>query len=267
MPSNPSLPPTLSEAACHVLQTASPGEKVRLTRLYAEAWTSGELSEIGNQSPPDRPARPNRPELKHPNDMPRRKMGGIAGKRAFIHSIAHIELNAIDLSWDIVCRFTGEQLPLEFYSDWVTVALDEADHFDLLENRLRELDASYGDLPAHDGLWEAATNTKQDLLDRLAIVPLILEARGLDTAPVAVERLEQSRDYASAAILRKIGEEEIPHVAAGVRWFEYLCGKRRLPPVPTFKEIAREKYAGRLKPPFNVKARSKAGMAEAYYQP
>lgn len=260
------LPDTLCQAACLVLSEPTPEQKVALTRFYVTAWRSGEIADIGDQMPPDRPARPARPELKHANDMPRRGKGGLAGKRAFIHAIAHIELNAIDLAWDIVCRFTHEKMPRAFYDDWVEVASDEAEHFGLLAGRLKDLDAAYGDLAAHDGLWEAAITTKDDLLERLAIVPLILEARGLDTTPKAVARLEQARDFESAEIIKKIGEEEIPHVAAGVRWFEYLCDRRNLLPVPTFHQIAATRYGGRLKPPFNVAARSQAGMDIAYYK-
>lgn len=265
MAPNSTTPDHLCRAAYQILNEAVPERKVTLTRHYAKAWRQGDISEVGDQMPPDRPSRPDRPELKHPNDMPKRGKSGPAGKRAFIHAIAHIELNAIDLAWDIVCRFTNEEMPRAFYDDWVGVALDEAEHFVLLANRLKGLDAKYGDLPAHDGLWEAALTTKDDLLERLAIVPLILEARGLDTTPKAIERLEQARDFESATIIKKIGEEEIPHVAAGIRWFEFLCKRRNIRPVPTFHQIAAQRYAGRIKPPFNTAARDKAGMDEAYY--
>lgn len=260
-------PQTLSEAACRVLHEASPASKVVLTRQFASAWLNGDITDIGNQAPPIRPERPSRPELKHPHDLPRRGKGKLAGKCAFLHAIAHIELNAIDLAWDIVCRFVDEDMPRSFYDDWVGVALDEAEHFDLLEKCLQALDSGYGALAAHDGLWEAAITTKDDLLERLAIVPMILEARGLDTTPVAVQRLQQAQDFETASVLQKIGDEEMPHVAAGVRWFEFLCERRDLDPVPTFHAIAAARYAGRLKPPFNVAARDQAGMAQAYYQP
>ncbi len=267
MTTNPSLPATLCHAATQVLKEPSPAVKVELTRRFSTAWNDGMISAIGDQKPPDRPARPEKPELKHPNDMPRRGKGGVAGKRAFIHAIAHIELNAIDLAWDIVCRFTHLEMPRAFYDDWVSVARDEAEHFDLLSMRLAALESHYGAMAAHDGLWEAATTTKDDLLERLAIVPMILEARGLDTTPVAVQRLKQARDFETATLLQKIGDEELPHVAAGVRWFEYLCKQRSLDPIPTFRAIAANRYAGRIKPPFNIVAREQAGMVEAYYQP
>ncbi len=184
---------------------------------------------------------------------------------AFIHAIAHIELNAIDLAWDIIARFTNEALPKLFYDDWVQVALDEAEHFNLLSERLSELGGAYGDLPAHNGLWEAAVTTNDDLLARLAIVPMTLEARGLDTTPGAVSKLRQAGDAQSADILQRIGSEEIPHVRAGVRWFETLCEGRGIDPVTSYHEFIRTRFQGSLKPPFNEEARAQAGMTIEYY--
>jgi len=184
--------------------------------------------------------------------MPKRKPGGAAGRIAVIHAIAHIELNAIDLAWDIVARFTGEDMPRGFYGDWVQVAVDEADHFDLLDQRLTDLGAAYGDLPAYDGLWEAAETTADDLLARLALVPMVLEARGLDTTPQAVRRFRAGGDDDTADILARIAEEEIPHVAAGVRWFRFLCARRGIDAVATFHALTRQNFNGHLKPPFNT---------------
>jgi uncharacterized ferritin-like protein (DUF455 family) len=260
-------PKTLTEAACCVLNEPNPNTKVELTRSFADAWTSGLITGIGTHFPPDRPARPSLPELKHPANMPRRRKTGFQGKRAFIHSIAHIELNAIDLAWDIVCRFVYEDMPNAFYNDWVGVALDEAQHFSMLVSLLNSLEASYGDLAAHDGLWEAANTTKGDLASRLALVPMILEARGLDTIPAAVQRFHDAGDIETMAILDQIGAEEIPHVAAGVRWFEFICNRRGVLSVSTFYEIVSSHYKGCIKPPFNIAARTAAGMSKAYYQP
>ena len=199
--------------------------------------------------------------------MPRRRKGGLAGRLAFIHAIAHIELNAVDLSWDIIARFEEPDMPRAFYDDWVGVALDEAEHFDLLNQRMSALGGAYGDMPAHDGLWEAATNTAHDLLARLALVPMVLEARGLDTTPAAVARLQANGDEPTASLLAKIGREEIPHVAAGVRWFEFIAARRGLDPISAFHALVDELFSGNLKPPFNTEARTAAGMAHAYYQP
>ncbi len=257
---------TLTEAACCVLNEPDPSAKVGLTRSFANAWTLGSITDIGTHLPPDRPARPSLPELKHPADMPRRRITGLRGKRAFIHSIAHIELNAIDLAWDIICRFVYEDMPTDFYNDWVSVALDEAEHFSMLVSRLNFLESAYGDLAAHDGLWEAADKTKGDLTSRLVLIPMVLEARGLDTTPTAVQRFKDSGDIETAAILNQIGVEEIPHVAAGVRWFEFMCNRHGVLSVPTFHEIVISQYKGQIKPPFNVAARTAAGMSKAYYQ-
>ena len=260
-------PPTLTEAACFVLKEPDPHTKVELTRSFANAWASGLITKVGTQFPPDRPARPDLPKLKHPSEMPRRRKTGFQGKLAFIHSIAHIELNAIDLAWDIVCRFVHEDLPICFYNDFVGIALDESEHFAMLVRRLNSLKTHYGDLAAHDGLWEAADKTKDDLASRLALVPMILEARGLDTSPTAAKRFKNSGDTETAAILDQIGAEEMPHVAAGVRWFEFICKRRGVLSVPTFHDIVTSQYKGRIKPPFNVAARTAAGMSKEYYQP
>ena len=262
------LPTTLAEAARRVMASADPAEKVALTRAYTDAWASGAIAEAGAVPLPDRPARPPRPQLLAPRDMPRRKLGGDAGRAAFVHAIAHIELNAIDLAWDITTRFGAtEDMPRAFYDDWAEVARDEAEHFDLLAQRLHDLGYAYGDLPAHDGLWQAAADTMDDLLARLALVPMVLEARGLDTAPEAVTRLKGAGDDATAAILAKIGDEEIPHVAAGVRWFDFLCDRRGLDPATTFQDLIRARFKGRLKGPFNRAARDEAGFPESYYLP
>jgi len=259
------IPATLSGAALSVLLEPSAAGKVERTRAYAAAWSERRMTEIGWTNPPDRPARPTRPQLRPPRDMPKRRKGAATGRAAFVHAIAHIELNAIDLAWDVMARFTDEALPKAFYDDWVGVALDEAEHFAMLAARLAELGSGYGDLPAHDGLWQAATDTADDLLARLAVVPMILEARGLDTTPGAVQRLTAAGDKETARLLETIGREEIPHVAAGVRWFEFLCERRGLQPVATFRQLARSRYNGVMKPPFNHAARAAAGMAEPYY--
>lgn len=263
--SNP-LPHTLSEAAIQVLLEPDPLEKVRLTRTFVEAWRGRVITNVGETRPPDRPARLEKPTLLPPRDMPKRGKGGRSGRAAFVHAIAHIECNAIDLAWDIVARFTYENLPDAFYDDWTGVALDEAEHFSMLSQRLGELDHSYGDLPAHDGLWEAAEITSDDLLARLAIVPMVLEARGLDTAPRAVDDLRRLGDHATAEILENIAREEIPHVSAGVRWFEYVCGIRTCDSVATFRYLLGARFNGTLKPPFNEGSREAAGMSRAYYE-
>ena len=258
---------TLTEAACRVITTPAPADKVALTRRFAGEWAEGTIAEVGTTPPPDRPARPARPELLMPRDMPKRRKGGAAGRLAFLHAIAHIELNAIDLAWDIVARFVAEDMPRAFYDDWVQVALDEAAHFDMLEQRMGHLGGSYGDLPAHDGLWQAAEETADDLMARLALVPMVLEARGLDTTPAAVAKLRANGDSESADILEHIGAEEIPHVAAGTRWFRHLADRRDVAAEAAFHELVRTRFKGQVKAPFNHAARTEAGMDAAFYEP
>ena len=258
----------LGEAATAVLSTAAPLEKVRLTRLHAAAWRDGLLSPDVPAAPPDRPARPDRPELKLPRDMPKRGRGGSAQNRiALLHALAHIELNAIDLAWDIVARFAPLGLPKGFTDDWVQVADDEARHFQMLETRLNALGSSYGDLPAHDGLWQAATETAHDLAARLAVVPMVLEARGLDVTPETVRRLRDFGDAESADLLQTIHDEEIGHVAAGRRWFVHLCAERGAEPVALWQELVGRHFRGGLKRPFNVGSRQLAGFGPEYYEP
>jgi uncharacterized ferritin-like protein (DUF455 family) len=250
-----------------VLETPEPAGKVRLTRAVAAAWAAGEIGKIGRAQPPERPARPVLPLLRPPREMPRRRVGpGSKGRIALYHALAHIELNAIDLAWDLIARFTGEGLPRAFHDDWVRVAAEEAKHFTLLDARLTALGAAYGDLPAHGGLWEAAQETARDLLARLAVVPLVLEARGLDVTPGLIAKLEAVGDTQGAAALRVIYEEEIGHVAAGKRWFDCLCRRRGLEPDQAWPALVRRHFKGALKPPFNQAARQRAGLAPAFYQ-
>ena len=209
------------------------------TRVFR--WICGSL-ELGSAIPPRHPARPVRPQLLAPRHMPRRRAGGTPQSRiALLHAVAHIELNAIDLAWDVIARFTAEDLPRAFYDDWVGVAAEEAGHFILLSDRLKALGAAYGDLPAHGGLWEAAENTADDLAARLAVVPLVLEARGLDVTPAMIERLRRAGDTDSAAALEVIYAEEIGHVAVGSRWFHHICEARGRDPQATFRSLVRDR--------------------------
>jgi uncharacterized ferritin-like protein (DUF455 family) len=267
------LPPydTLAAAAVRALAAADPADKVALSRQAAADWRVGTVADVGVATPPARPARPQRPLLLPPRDMPRRRAGGsVAGRIALLHALAHIELNAIDLAWDIVARFAAgpDELPRAFFGDWVRVADEEAKHHAALAARLAALGAAYGDLPAHDGLWQAAEETAHDLLARLAVVPLVLEARGLDVTPDMIERLDRLGDPESAAVLRMIYEDEIGHVATGRRWFEHVCATRGgLPPMETYHALVRRHFRGQLKPPFNARAREQAGFAASFYEP
>jgi len=257
---------TLADAALTILTTAEVADKCRLTREFAADWREGRIVEVGAAALPDRPARPQRPELLAPRHMPRRSYGGATGRVALLHALAHIELNAIDLAWDHCCRF-AEPMPRAFHDDWVQVAVDEVEHFELLQGLLAGLGAAYGDLPGHDGLWQAAEKTADDLMARLAVVPMTLEARGCDTTPATIARLIANGDTATPPVLEIILADEIRHVAAGVRWFRHLAERRGLDPVATYHRLLGERFPGGLKAPFNHQARAAAGMAPDWYEP
>ncbi len=262
------MPDTLSDVAVLALETADPAAKTSAVITFAANWREGSITQVGTANPPDRPARPARPELRLPRDMPRRRRAhSETGRIALLHALAHIELNAVDLACDIIARFTADDPPRDFYDDWVGVATDEARHFSLLAARLNDFGAAYGDLPAHDGLWEAATETAHDLLARLAIVPLVLEARGLDVTPPMIGNLRKAGDDDSATLLEIIYRDEITHVAAGTRWFDHVCRARARDPVSTYQNMVRRHFRSGLKLPFNEDARGRAGLTREYYGP
>jgi len=267
---NASFSASLVEGACQVLACAEPQQKARAVLALAQEWQQGIVSLgslSGAPSIPDKPARPARPILLHPRDMPRRTFKGPRGRFALLHALTHIELNAIDLAVDIAGRFADQNLPRAFFDDWMSVAGDEARHFLMLQTRLAELGGSYGDLPAHDSLWQAAEESRHDLLVRLAIVPLVLEARGLDVTPAMISKLEAAGDEISAGLLRVILEEEERHVRIGMKWFRHVCQLRSAAPHDTFHCLVRKHFRGALKPPFNEEARKSAGMETAFYHP
>ena len=203
------------------------------------------------------PGRPARPPLINPREVPHRGLGSVEGRAALIHAVAHIEFNAINLALDAAWRFRG--LPQDYYADWLSVAQDEARHFTLLSARLGELGRIYGDFAAHNGLWEAAEQTAHDVMIRMALVPRVLEARGLDVTPGMIRRLEEVGDHATAAILHVILVEEIRHVAIGTRWFRHLCAERGLDATSTFRSLLGERRQ-HLRGPLNWPARTAAGF-------
>lgn len=258
----------LSGAVTTALNTAGPQAKAGCVREIWRRWRDDAFDEIGKTLPPSRPARPDHPHLGSPRDLPRRRVtAGVPGRVALLHAVAHIELNAVDLACDIIVRFPEQRMPWAFHDDWMRVAADEARHFTLLSARLAELDAAYGDLPAHDGLWQAAEGTSADLAARLAVVPLVLEARGLDVTPAMIARLRAVGDDASADILHIIHDDEISHVAVGKRWFEYICRRDGHVPVTHWQALVRRHFKGVLKAPFNDASRAAAGFSAAFYQP
>ena len=208
--------------------------------------------------PVSHPGRPPKPLLVDPSEVPRRRLGSDAGRAALLHAVAHIEFNAINLALDAVCRF--QEMPDAYYDDWISVAADEARHFQLVTRRLAELGCSYGDFPAHNGLWEMAEKTADSCLVRMALVPRVLEARGLDVTPGMMRRLRQAGDEASAAVLEIILDEEVRHVAIGSRWFVYCCRLEGKEPGTTFLELLKLRYPGAVRGPFNRHARMQAGF-------
>jgi len=243
------------------LLAGDPDEKVALSLATAAAFAAAgaALPELPSALAVKQPGRPARPVLVHFSRLPRRRLTTPQGRGAFLHALAHIEFNAINLAWDAVCRFPG--MPREFYLDWSRVAGEEAAHFSLLDARLRELGFRYGDFPAHAGLWEMAEKTAHDVLVRIALVPRVLEARGLDVTPGMIARLQAGGDTDSAAILERILADEIGHVEAGSRWFRYLCGQRELDPLATFRHLLRQYMPAPVKQPLNRPARRAAGFA------
>ena len=256
---------SLGEAARAVLLTPDPHHKRRAAQALARAWRRGALAQRCDGTMPDQPAWPAEPALLPPNQMPRRSKGGSErGRIAMLHALAHIEFVAIDLAVDLVGRF-GDRFPRSFVDDWIAVAADEAMHFALLDRRLRALGSHYGALPAHAGLWEAAAATADDPLARLAIVPMVLEARGLDVTPATVARFRTQGDEASAKILERIYIDEIRHVSAGTVWFNWMCDELGFAPAPTWQTLVKSRFRGVLKPPFNDSARRDAGLTQEYY--
>lgn len=259
---------SLSAAALSVLTAADPMEKVRLTRQAAALWAGGRLPVGAVPEVPERPARPEKPGLVSPSAMPHRRLTrGVRGRVTLLHALAHIELNAVDLAWDILARFALE-FPAAFAADWLKVASEEAEHFALLAARLEALGATYGDLPAHDGLWQSAQETASDALARLAVVPMVHEARGLDVTPLMISKLRAVEDEASAQVLETIYRDEITHVAIGNRWFLWLAAERGFTdPRATWQTLVRQHFRGALKPPFNETARTTAGFPGDWYTP
>ena len=250
----------LFELGRDCLLADSPEDKVQLTYAAAQRLRDGHcrLDSHAAAVEIDTPGRPARPPLVRPAELVQRKLTSPAGRAAFIHALAHIEFNAINLAWDAVLRFRG--MPDAYYHDWVRVAAEEALHFSLLNVRLQALDSSYGDFPAHDGLWEMAEKTAMDILVRLALVPRVLEARGLDVTPAMITRLQQAGDSETAAILERIYADEIGHVETGSRWFRHVCEQRGLDPAATFRQLLLEYNMDRIKPPVNEPARMQAGF-------
>lgn len=262
---------SLSDMAVAVLSTADGRAKTALSHQHAAAWRAarkaGAPLPLGRAIPPDQPARPATPELLDPRDVPRRRPKSPTGRIALLHSLAHIELNAVDLHWDIIARFADQPMPMGFYDDWVQAADDESKHFNLVCDVLEGKGSHYGAMPAHAGMWRAAEDTSHDLLARLAVVPMVLEARGLDVSPQMIALFKEFNEDAALAALEVIYTEEVAHVAYGSKWFNWLCGSKGDDPKEVFHTLVRRYFHGALKPPFNTEKRAEAGIPPDFYWP
>lgn len=258
--------------AVAVLETADGQAKTTLSRRYAAEWAAaragtGPAIAVGRATPPTHPSRPEKPEVLSPRDVPKRKPGSPTGRIALLHAVAHIELNAVDLHWDIIARFGHIDMPMGFYDDWVKAAAEESRHFNLICACLEELGSHYGALPAHAGMWRAAEDTADDLMGRLAVVPMVLEARGLDVTPGMIKVFRNAKLDSVVAALELIYAEEVSHVAYGSKWFHFLCGRHDIDPKGAFHDLVRRYFHSPLRPPFNEEKRAEAGLPPDFYWP
>lgn len=248
------------DLALEAIKESTLNKKITLTNACKTGWAHKKLS---NQSTSEIekikiPGRPEKPHLVWPRDLPKRKLNSEEGRAALLHAICHIEFNAINLALDAVYRF--QDMPNDYYSDWLKIAHEEAKHFSLLYDYLNELGFTYGSFPAHNGLWELAVDTDYDVLVRMALVPRVMEARGLDVTPGIIKKFENIGDSRAVEILHIILEEEKGHVDIGNRWFNFMCNQRNVEPLATFKQLIAKHIKGQIKPPFAREARLEAGF-------
>jgi len=252
----------LRTLACHCLQSNKVDEKLLQVRALAERREQDACGLNTKVSLADMllPGWPEKPELVPGSRVPRRGFATRRGRAVMMHAIAHIEFNAINLALDAVCRFAG--MPEAYYADWLKVAAEEAYHFELIRAHLRHLGFDYGDFPAHGGLWDMCEKTAGDVLDRMALVPRVLEARGLDVTPGIQAKLAHAGDENASSILDIILRDEVGHVAIGSRWFNYVCEERGLEPTSTFFALLEKHFPKGLFGPYNLEARQQAGFSE-----
>lgn len=236
-------------------------KKVEATFALQKSWLDKELTinPLSDVRSLPIPGRPEKPELVDAREVPRRNFSSLKGRLTLVHAIAHIEFNAINLALDAVYRF--QYMPEQYYSDWCRVAAEEAQHFTMLSDYLESHGMSYGDFPAHNGLWEMAVKTDFDVMTRMALVPRVLEARGLDVTPTMIEKLKSTGDTRLIAILQKIFDEEIGHVKIGSYWYNTLCSERNLEPQETFLQLIEKYMKGAKFGPFETQARIEAGFS------
>eukprot|EP01112_Ceratiomyxa_fruticulosa_P007602 TRINITY_DN1975_c0_g1_i14.p1 TRINITY_DN1975_c0_g1~~TRINITY_DN1975_c0_g1_i14.p1 ORF type:complete len:329 (-),score=52.61 TRINITY_DN1975_c0_g1_i14:4-990(-) len=266
-------PITLTDWGAKILLSEDSDEKASLTNTAFELWNAGKIKEVGNTQPPLFPGRPSFVKIMDPRELPQRGKGGTKESRvAMLHSFVHIENCAIDLIWDCICRFIPQypNLPREFFDDFTKIAQDEAKHYGLLNERLKDLGSFYGAFPSHAGLWEDAQSTSHDLLARLAIENMVHEARGLDVTPKIITKYRSGGDLKTSDLLVQILGDEITHVRYGIRWFDYICKNFHNPPIDSishFHQLVPRYFKGKIKGPFNTLARNSAGMTEQWYLP
>lgn len=251
----------LFEQALSCLLIDDPQKKVEAVFVLQKQWLAGQLnfSPLSETLSLPAPGRPDLPILVDPRDVPRRNFSSLKGRLSLVHAIAHIEFNAINLALDAVYRF--QDMPEQFYTDWCLIAAEEAQHFTLLSDYLLSHSAAYGDFPAHNGLWEMAVKTDFDVMVRMALVPRVLEARGLDVTPGMISKLESTGDVSLIEILQTIFDDEIGHVRIGSYWYKSLCEERQLEPDKTFLQLIEKYMAGAKFGPFETEARLAAGFS------
>jgi uncharacterized ferritin-like protein (DUF455 family) len=253
----------LRAAALAILSSTDPQVKVNELHGLYDGYQNQEISldtsrKIDHQDL-SLPGRPLKPELVPPKLVPKRRMDTLEGRAGLLHSLAHIEFNAMNLALDAIWRFPD--MPQEYYEDWLKVAKEESYHFSLVNEHLHSLGFSYGDFPAHNSLWEMVERTTDSVIARMALVPRTMEARGLDAVPAIRDRFQQIKEARAVEILEIILNDEIGHVFIGNRWFNFLCAKDNLSPITTYQELADRYRAPVLKPPFNTEARKQAGFS------
>ena len=257
---------SLFELALVCLRLTSPKQKVEATLALQKSWLRKELNidPLGSVKQLLVPGRPDKPDLVDPREVPRRNFSSSKGRLTLVHAIAHIEFNAINLALDAVYRF--QHMPEQYYTDWCRVAAEESQHFMLLSNYLESHGMNYGDLSAHNGLWEMAVKTDFDVLTRMALVPRVLEARGLDVTPGMIKKLQATGDVQLISILQKIFDDEIGHVKIGTYWYKKLCKEQGLEPQQTFLELIEKHMQGAKFGPFETEARIEAGFSKEEMQ-
>lgn len=257
----------LRQSALNWLAVKHPQQKVDGIARLRQAFTANQITLDSSATLNERsisgkqiPGRPDKPLLVSPGNVKKRAMHTVEGRAALIHALTHIEFNAINLALDAIWRF--DNMPAQYYIDWLKVAAEEAYHFTLLNEHLKTLGYQYGDFSGHDSLWEMVAKTTEDVLARMALVPRTMEARGLDATPALRNKIAQAGDQKAAEILDIILRDEVGHVAIGNTWFNWLCVQRKLDPIATFDRLRMQYKAPQLRPPFNMEARRKAGFSE-----